>query len=293
VVVTTLDQASEHVGRVCAAFRANSLLARTGKCLIITGTLAGRAAIAKCLFDPDPYWRARFVAEIGWYRVFEQHVPPVAVPRLLFADETQFVSILELLDGAPLSRARYVSQPQPPDRIAALLAELARLHGWSRPHPPAWSEIAAGYREKFQRYASRGLLSADDCSNLDILLGRARSAPEFNHGDMLLSNCLALGSQLALIDWEFAGYYLPGYDLALLWTLLQADDHARHRIVEAVQQRGAAAQSAFVVNQMRVLAREIKIHQKEGRGTDDAARLRWLEADRDAVRVFIQTHLAC
>jgi aminoglycoside phosphotransferase (APT) family kinase protein len=254
--------------------------------------LADHAAVAKCLIDPDPYWSARFVAEIRWYRLFEQHAPPVAVPRLLFADEALALSVVEFLEGQPLVRTRYPAQPLPPRQIETLLAELSRLHSWRVPQAPSLGELVADYREKFQSYAARGFLTVDDCSNLSLLLDRERWTPEFNHGDLLLSNCLALGSGLALIDWEFAGYYFPGYDLALLWTLLQADSAARRCIIEVVQQRGAAAERAFVINRMRVIAREINIHQKETGGTTHDQQIRWLEADRDAVRASMQAHLA-
>jgi hypothetical protein len=286
-----LGQALERLRLVCPAFRPGGLLAQTGKCVLLAGSLDGQAAVAKCLLDPDPYWRARFAAEISWYRVFEQHPPPVRVPRLLFADAAQALSVLQALDGEPLGRARYAARPLPPDRAVALLAELERLHSWRPAQPPSSSQIAADYREKFQGYLARGVIGADDYASLDRLLDMPGPAPEFSHGDMLLSNCLALDSGLALIDWEFAGYYLPGYDLALLWALLHADELARRQIIETARRHGLAAERAFLVNQMRVLAREIKIHRKEGHSSGDE-RLGRLEADRDAVRVRLQAHLA-
>jgi hypothetical protein len=43
---------------------------------------------------------------------------------------------------------------------------------------------------------------------------------------------------------------------------------------------------------MRVIAREISIHQKETGGASHEERIRWLEVDRDAVRASMQAHLA-
>ena len=282
----------ERLQLACPEFQASSILARTGKCLLIRGTLAGQLAVAKYLVEPDAYWSTRFVKEIRWYRLFMQHTPPVAIPRLLFADEMLALSVLEFLEGQPLGRTRYATQALPPGQIETLLTELSRLHSWRVPPAQSLSALVADYRDKFQSYAVRGSLSADDSSNLTQLLGRDQWAPEFNHGDLLPSNCLALGSGLALIDWEFAGYYLPGYDLALLWALLQADSVARRCIIELVRRRGTAAERAFVINQMRVIAREISIHQKETGGASHEERIRWLEVDRDAVRASMQAHLA-
>jgi aminoglycoside phosphotransferase (APT) family kinase protein len=282
----------ERLHIACPEFQVSSILARTGKCLLIRGTLAGQLAVAKYLVEPDAYWSTRFVNEIRWYRLFMQHTPPVAIPRLLFADEMLALSVLEFLEGQPLGRTRYAAQPLPPGQIETLLAELSRLHSWRVPQAPSLSELVADYHEKVQGYADRGFLSADDCSNLAHLLGRDQSVPEFNHGDLLPSNCLALASRLALIDWEFAGYYLPGFDLALLWTLLHADSAARRRIIEVVQQRGAAAERAFLINQMRVIAREINIHQKAHGAIPYDPRIRGLEADRDAVRMRMRAHVA-
>jgi aminoglycoside phosphotransferase (APT) family kinase protein len=281
----------ERLQLACPEFQASSILARTGKCLLIRGTLAGIAAVAKCLVEPDAYWSTHFAKEIRWYRLFTQHTPPVAIPRLLFADEALGLSVLEFLEGQPLCRTRYATQPLPPRQIDTLVTELSRLHSWRVPQLPSSSELVADYREKFRSYADRGFLSAADCSDLMQLLGRDQSDPEFNHGDLLLSNCLALGAGLALIDWEFAGYYLPGYDLALLWTLLQADSAARRCIIETVRRRGAAAERAFFINQMRVIVREIRIHQKEAGVAIHDDRVRRLLADCDAVRASIRTHL--
>ena len=189
---TISAQALEQLQMVCPEFlanSANSFLARTGKCLLVRGSLAGQAAIAKCLVDPNPYWQERFAEEIGWYRFFEQQPPPVIIPRLLFADQALSISILEFLEGQPLDQSRYVAQPLPPQQVEALLAQLARLHSWRAPQTRSLSEIVAGYREKFQSYMGSGFLSAVDCLHLDRLLERERSAPEFNHGDPLPSNC--------------------------------------------------------------------------------------------------------
>jgi hypothetical protein len=61
-----------------------------------------------------------------------------------------------------------------------------------------------------------------------------------------------------LVDWEHAGWYLPGYDLATLWTVLGDDPAARRQISQLAQAAGPAARDAFLVNLMLVLTREIR-----------------------------------
>ncbi|MGR6997510.1 hypothetical protein ACU686_04365 [Yinghuangia aomiensis] len=72
---------------------------------------------------------------------------------------------------------------------------------------------------------------------------------------------------------EFVGYHLPGYDLAVLWSLLARDPLTRRHIGQVAQQGGSFARDAFLVNLMLVLVREIRIHDlgRGGRGRPAAA----------------------
>ena len=138
-----VDQAIERLRLICPEFVIGNVLARTGKCLLIRGALADQVAVAKLLDEPDPYWQARFVREIRWYRFFERHAPPVLVPRLLFANEALAINVLEFLEGQPLDQTRYPTPPLPPSQIEALLDQLARLHNWHMPATPALADIVA------------------------------------------------------------------------------------------------------------------------------------------------------
>jgi hypothetical protein len=64
-----------------------------------------------------------------------------------------------------------------------------------------------------------------------------------------------------LVDWEHAGWYLPGYDLATLWSVLGDAPVARRQISQLAQQAGPAARDAFLVNLMLVLTREIRTYE--------------------------------
>jgi aminoglycoside phosphotransferase (APT) family kinase protein len=84
---------------------------------------------------------------------------------------------------------------------------------------------------------------------------------QFCHGDALLSNILMSPAGPVLVDWEHAGWYLPGYDLATLWAVLGDAPVARRQISQIAQAQGPAARDAFLVNLMLVLTREIRTYE--------------------------------
>jgi len=79
----------------------------------------------------------------------------------------------------------------------------------------------------------------------------------FSHGDLLLTNVMATGAAVTLLDWEYAGLRLPGYDHALLWLALM--DHPAAQDLVATR---AAAQSAFRLHAATLLLRELRIHRQ-------------------------------
>jgi hypothetical protein len=84
---------------------------------------------------------------------------------------------------------------------------------------------------------------------------------QFCHGDALLSNMLLSPAGTVLVDWENAGWYLQGYDLATLWSTLGSDPLARRRISLLAQGRGWSARDALLVNLMLITVREIKRYE--------------------------------
>jgi thiamine kinase-like enzyme len=84
---------------------------------------------------------------------------------------------------------------------------------------------------------------------------------QFCHGDALLSNVLLSPAGPVLVDWENAGWYLPGYDLATLWSVLGEDPVARRQISQMAQLPGPTSRDAFLVNLMLVLTREIRRYE--------------------------------
>ncbi len=144
------------------------------------------------------------------------------------------------------------------------------------------------------RYHSVGQLTDRDAGDLRGLLhGLGHTPMQLCHGDALLSNMLLAPSGPVLVDWEQAGWYLPGYDLAVLWSVLSGDTAARRQISQLAQSGGTLARDAFLVNLVLVLMREIRLYDVPGAGEEQRIMIRRLYDDaalaRRAVRAAVGT----
>lgn len=78
----------------------------------------------------------------------------------------------------------------------------------------------------------------------DLLLDHARVDPPamaFCHGDITARNVLRAASGApVLIDWEWAGLYPRGWDLAFLWFSVADTPGARDRVAEHIPRRDEA-----------------------------------------------------
>ena len=136
-----------------------------------------------------------------------------------------------------------------------------RINAW---RPPAGAfDAPIDYPARISRYHELGLLTDRDLGDLQKLLrGLAHAQGQFCHGDALLSNLLLSPAGPSLVDWEHAGWYLPGYDLAVLWSVLGDDPAARRQISQQAQAgRPGRRGTRFLVNLMLVLTREIRTYE--------------------------------
>ncbi|MGW1073131.1 phosphotransferase [Streptomyces sp. NPDC002537] len=236
----------------------------------------------------EGFWREKFAREAAAYHAFARSTPPVHLPRLLGADAQAGIVILERMPGQPLHTERCPPVPLQPSRVRAAVDTVGRLAHW-RPAPGAFTQVW-DYPQRFQRYHGYGLLDTDDHRALAHLLDTAGADRHFAHGDPLPANILIntrpdeRRHDVSLIDWEFAGYYLPHLDWALLWVLLASDPSARVLIEERVHQGGPARAAAFTVNTAMVLTRELRTHRDELPAPWAQRRLDGLERDWTALR---------
>ncbi|MFJ2958031.1 aminoglycoside phosphotransferase family protein [Streptomyces sp. NPDC087270] len=248
------------VQRICPEFAPVQLLRRGGRTALLIGTSGRAPAVAKCLLDHSPAWAERFRHEIAAYRTFVRQRPPVRVPRLIAADPDSCVLVMERMPGRVVTPQRHPVQAPTRADVRAALSAYSRINSW-RPAPGSF-DAPIDYPARIGRYHELGLLTDRDLGDLQKLLrGLAHAPGQFCHGDALLSNVLLSPAGPSLVDWEHAGWYLPGYDLAVLWSVLGDDPAARRQISQQAQAQGAEARDGFLVNLMLVLTREIRTYE--------------------------------
>ncbi len=250
---------------ICPEFAPVQVLRRSSRSVLVAGTVGRAPAVAKCLLDRSAGWEDGFRREIAAYRAFVRRRPPVRTPRLIAADPDGCALVLERLPGRVAALARHPVQPPPRADLRAVLSAVRRVNAWQ---PPADAfDQPLKYGERVGHYHRLGLLTDRDREDMEKLLrgvvGDFGGQPpwQFCHGDALLSNMLLSPTGAALLDWENSGWYLPGHDLAVLWTVLREDPPARRQISQLAQSSGKAAGDAFLVNLMLVLTREIRRYE--------------------------------
>ncbi|GGZ29667.1 phosphotransferase [Streptomyces inusitatus] len=260
-----LRMAVAAVHRICPEFAPVQVLRRSGRSVLIVGTTGRATAVAKCLLDRSSVWIERFRHEIAAYRAFVRHRPPVRAPRLIAADPENGTLVIERMAGRPAALSRHPAEAPPRADLRAVLGAIGLLNAW---RPPAeLFDRPLDYASRISRYHELGLFTDRDLGDLQKLLhglahsGGRQGLSQFSHGDALLSNVLLSPTGPVLVDWEHAGWYLPGYDLATLWAVLGDSPAARRHISQTAQQAGSQARDAFLVNLMLVLTREIRTYE--------------------------------
>ncbi|MEV5599063.1 aminoglycoside phosphotransferase family protein [Streptomyces sp. NPDC052496] len=255
-----LRAAVASVHRICPEFHPVQVLRRSGRSVLLVGTTGRTTAVAKCLLDHSPAWAERFRHEIAAYRSFVRHRPPVRVPRLVAADPDNCTLVVERMPGRVASLQRHPTEAPPRADVRAALGAICRVNLW-RP-PAGMFDAPLDYAGRIGRFHDLGLLTDRDLGDLQKLLhGLAHTQGQFCHGDALLNNVLLSPAGPVLLDWDYAGWYLPGYDLATLWSVLGDAPVARRQISQLAQAAGPAARDAFLVNLMLVLTREIRRYE--------------------------------
>ncbi|GLX50778.1 phosphotransferase [Streptomyces hygroscopicus subsp. hygroscopicus] len=253
------------VQRICPEFAPVQVLRRSARSVLFVGTTGRSTAVAKCLLDHTPSGAERSRHEIAVYRSFVRHRPPVRVPRLIAADPDNCTLVIERMPGRVAALQRHPMEAPARADIRAALGAVCRVNAW-RP-PAGLFDMPLDYVGQLSRYHELGLLTDRDLGDLQKLLhgiaqevGRGAML-QFCHGDALLSNILLSPAGPVLVDWEHAGWYLPGHDLATLWLVLGQAPAARRQISQIAQSAGPASRDAFLVNLMLLLTREIRRYE--------------------------------
>ncbi|MFI9365357.1 phosphotransferase [Kitasatospora sp. NPDC053057] len=286
------------IARICPAFTPRQVLREGSRHILVAGTIGRAPVVAKCLAPQavrSEYFEqlvADFHHEVAVYRAFVRHRPPVRLPRLVAADHDRCVLVMERVPGRPAARERHPVNAPTPGEVRALLGAVRTLNLWRPPSDVFQPRL--DYQMEIARYHSVGQLTDRDAGDLRGLLhGLGHTPLQLCHGDALLSNMLLAPSGPVLVDWEQAGWYLPGYDLAVLWSVLSGDTAARRQISQLAQSGGTLARDAFLVNLVLVLMREIRLYDVPGAGEEQRIMIRRLYDDaalaRRAVRAAVGT----
>lgn len=251
--------------RRCPGFAPSAVMARTGKTLLVAGTYRQQPAVAKLLIEDADLWRRRFAAEARTCQVFATHTPPVPVPLPLCVDVQAGVLVLQRVHGSGVAASRHPTTALSEQVAAAVVSTVEAIAAWK---PPAGAfETVFDYPERFSRYGphGHGLLNSGDLTALNRIYTALASNDDvwvFAHGDALASNLLLTGPDLTVVDWEWAGMYLPGFDHALLWSLLSADSRARRSLVSSATAGPWTGRAGMWVNAALALTREIRLHRE-------------------------------
>ncbi|MFD5320559.1 aminoglycoside phosphotransferase family protein [Streptomyces sp. NPDC127098] len=256
---TALSAAQE----ICPEFTPVQVVRDAGPSIVLIGMAGRRAAVAKCLIDPTGSRADRTRQEITAYRTFVHHRPPARVPRLIADDPHSGTLVVEFTPGRVGATRRHPTSAPSAGELRGVLGAICRLNSW-RPPDGVFPE-AVSYPAWLARYHSLGLLTDRDVGDMQALLhglcgrGRQELPRQFCHGAARLSHVLLAPGGPVFVSWESAGWYLPGYDLATLWSVLGDAPLMRRQISQTAQAAGVPGRDAFLVNLMLVLTREIRI----------------------------------
>ncbi|RKF23630.1 hypothetical protein D7I43_30585 [Micromonospora globbae] len=243
---------------------------RTDKAVVATGRQDGRPVVAKLLLSDDPYWVGRRQHELRMYELFADHPPPVEVAQALWCDN--HLTVLTQLPGQRLHDQRHLTHDVSVPVARLVLDTLDTLAGWMP--APALPE-PVDYHGRIDAEHAAALLDDADQHTLHTLVEQLGPARIVAHGDPLPTNLLLDGERCALVDWEHAGSYLPGYDLALPQTVgAAASPTLAVTITDRVHVAGIT--TAYHVNLLLLACREIRIHTRLPAADLPSSRLAYL-----------------
>lgn len=159
--------------------------------------------------------------------------PPVPFARLVGADRRRLTLHFEAIHGAPLG-PKFPYPADLSDGDVADLIGLALAMRRYRPHAPFAGRFDLARR--LRRAVSSGVLSAEAAA---AMTQQALDDPPvlvFGHGDITARNVMRSSEtgEAVLIDWEWAGRYPRGWDLAFVWLSLIDVPGARAEVEAAV-----------------------------------------------------------
>jgi len=257
------------------------------KSLLAHGDYHGRPVVIKALRTGEGFWRVKFDHEIRLYQAFVEYPPPVRVPELVHTDGHR-VLVIEHIPGHPVDGERYPEQPLSADVADAVLDTVTAFTQWAPPNgvlAPVFD-----YPDRVERYHRAGFFDDTDRAALAALLAEVGPVGQADHGDPLPANLLlAEWGGCVLLDFEFTGLFVPGFDLAMLHTVLAGTPGTQAGIEALVGE--ADIKVPFLLNLAMVLSRELRLHTELPESEFRARRLALLRPQWDAFREYLHSWL--
>ncbi|HSP02413.1 MAG TPA: phosphotransferase [Acidimicrobiales bacterium] len=194
--------------------------------------------------DPAHDARRRFRYELKVNTLLRDRPPPVPTPRLLDHDIGRRSLTFEAIGAEPVG-PKYATELATED-LDAILTLTERLREFD-PRRRWFRRLDSAQRLALaQRH---GLLTTSQTAGLRAIARRAHTRYRFCHGDITARNVLrhADTGELTLIDWEWAGLYPDGYELAFLWYSLIDVPDGRERVEARVARPDAFLLSALLI----------------------------------------------
>jgi len=174
---------------------------------------------------PSTDGRRRFRNELRVNRLLRAYPPPVLTPALVGHDVQRRSLTFTAVKGEPLGPKYPIDlRLEQVDSLADIGRRLRRFQPERR-----WFRRLDSVR-RLQNAHHAGLLDGDQASDLIALARATHRRARFAHGDLTARNVLDGPIGLTLIDWEWAGLYPEGYELAFLWFSLVEVEGGRARV---------------------------------------------------------------
>ena len=159
--------------------------------------------------------------------------PPVAFARLVAADRRTSSLRFEAIEGEPLGP----KFPYPEDLAEGDLDDLVGLAlalRRYRPHAPFAGRFDLARR--LRRSVAGGVLPASVAASVERQAADDPPVIVFGHGDITARNVMrsSVTGDAVLIDWEWAGRYPRGWDLAFVWLSLVDVPGGRAHVERAI-----------------------------------------------------------
>lgn len=242
---------------VLAGLVLDELIVATSKSAIWKASFEDKPAIVKQLRSEEGFWIEKFHNEVAVYSYFRDQnsinfAPRMYWPSLSNAPANFF--IIDLIDAEPLARERYpliVDENGLLEAInTAFVIETLSMPG---------AKVAMNYEERILRYQKTGFMDYESAEMLTKLFVSCSNVEwRFQHGDLLPANILRSFSRVVFLDWEFAGMYLPGYDLALMTVVCSRCKRSKE-IISSCLQQNPSLNAPYFLNLAMVLTREMRI----------------------------------